>query len=115
MQPVVGPRAGECASGEAGSGCDDAGKTQGARDAHQRILTGDDDGVYRPASWFREATGEGLYPDLLRNAIHQGRLARARKVGNRWQYPVEEVLRLWPEYSERLQTALERDADRNES
>ncbi|RMH10936.1 MAG: hypothetical protein D6701_15635, partial [Gemmatimonadetes bacterium] len=64
-----------------------------------------DGGEYRSASWFREATGEGLYPDLLRNAIHQRRLARARKVGNRWQYPVEEVLRLWPEYSERLQTA----------
>ncbi len=58
----------------------------------------------RPAAWFKSATNEILYPDLLRVAVREGRLKESEKRGSRWHHSIEEVSNLYPEHRAILRT-----------
>ena len=61
----------------------------------------------RNAAWFFSATDGGLYPDLLRVAVNDGRLERSSKVFNRWHHSVLEVCDRYPEYKIAINRAKE--------
>lgn len=76
-----------------------------AASQERKVSDGDD---FRNASWFSEATGEGIYSKLLQEARKAGRLSGAEKRGARWFYSVCEVKRQWPEYAEAIDKHLVR-------
>ena len=86
------------------------------------IGTGDDrkgksGGEYREAAWFRGATKGALYPGLLKRARKDSRRLPSRRAGKRWRYPVDAVVKMWPQYGPMIEEALasERtEANRNE-
>lgn len=59
----------------------------------------------RLSKWFSEATSGAIYPDLLRNAIHNHRLKSSDKPGGRWLHSIEEVCNLYPEHRQRIKAA----------
>lgn len=59
----------------------------------------------RPATWFSKATNGDLYGDLLRNAVHKGRLKNSKKRGDRWHYSILEICTVYPEYASRIRSA----------
>jgi hypothetical protein len=52
----------------------------------------------RPATWFNKASDGGLYPDLLRVAVHEHRLLKSKMLGGRWRHSIAEVCMLYPGY-----------------
>lgn len=64
---------------------------------------------WRRASWFVEATHEGLYADLLKAAVRDERV-RAKKHTDRarghWLYDVQSVADEWPQYRHALAAKL---------
>jgi len=77
----------------------------------QSPSTSSDERVFRKSSWFSKATKEALYPDLLKQAVRDGRLHNSEKRStNRWMHDVEEVAGEYPQYAEVLRKALEADS-----
>lgn len=64
------------------------------------------DADLRPAGWFSKATDRGLYADLLRVAMRDGRLVGSQKVAGRWHHSTKMVAGLYPEYRTSIETAL---------
>jgi hypothetical protein len=79
--------------------------------AEHPVDPGAPDDQWYPARWYSHATDEGLYPDLLKGAAHDGRLNGRKVRGSRlWQYRFDEVCTVWPEY----RAALEKYRNRSE-
>lgn len=67
--------------------------------------------AFRLSGWFTKATNEALYPDLLKQAVRDGRLKNSEKRSkNRWMHDVAEVAGEYPQYAEVLRVALEADS-----
>ena len=71
------------------------------------VPTGDIREERRNAAWFSSATDGGLYPDLLRVAVTDGRLEKSIKVSNRWHHSIIEVYDRYPEYKTAIKRAKE--------
>jgi hypothetical protein len=63
---------------------------------------GDESSNWRDAVWFKDATEEGIYADLLRRARKDGRI-QGQLVNGRWRYSPEKVAELWPAYREKIE------------
>lgn len=59
----------------------------------------------RSSTWFSDATGQGVYPALLRNAVRGKRLLGSEKRGARWFYSIKAVCLLYPQYREQIEAA----------
>lgn len=84
--------------------------------AETPAATSGEDGVLRrPATWFKIATEGGLYPGLLKTAVHEERLMTSVRVGARWQHSVDEVCKVYPAWAPRIRAALEAENPRKQA